>query len=298
MGFNARTANTPDFLKMDKMDDIFHIENQVAPPLRNSEDKKICERGLNMVDLCKSLDFLIINGRKAGDIFGKYTSFQWNGKSVVDYVLSSWNFMDRLAYFEVGGYTPWLSDHCPLHYKLILKHDLSIIETPVAVTEMPTRFSWNLSGKTQFENNLNSEQIKNDFEILQNPDQALSSQKLVAMVTEIIMKCAQTRQFIEKTIASNTRKNSQPWFDKECVKTMNKMKKLSKRLKHSPENNIIHEELFLVRRNFKRIIRNKKLNYRTNLVEKMHLVHKKDVKQFWKIVDKLDTQTSKENQCR
>ena len=109
------------------------------------------------------------------------------------------------------------------------------------------------------------------------------------------MKCAQISQFIEKTSVSNTRKNSQPWFDKECVKTMNKMKKLSKRLKHSPANNIIHEELFLAKRNFKQVIRNKKQNYRTKLVEKMHLVHKKDVKQFWKILDKLDTQTPKES---
>ena len=77
---------------------------------------------------------------------------------------------------------------------------------------------------------------------------------------------------------------------------MNKMKKLSKRLKHSPENNIIHEELFLAKRNFKRVIRNKKLNYSTKLVEKTNLVHKKDVKQFWKIeADKRDTQTSKES---
>ena len=137
----------------------------------------MCESGLNTLDLCRSLDFLIINGRKTGYIFGKYTSFQWNGKSVVDYVLSSWNFMDRLPYFEVGGYTPWLSDHCPLHYKLILKHDLSIIEPPVAVTEMPTRFIWNQTGKTKFEEHLKSEQIKNDFEKLQTPYQAVSSQK-------------------------------------------------------------------------------------------------------------------------
>ena len=48
--FNARTANIPDFIKKDKMDDIFHMENQ-EELLRNSEDKKTCERGLNMLDL-------------------------------------------------------------------------------------------------------------------------------------------------------------------------------------------------------------------------------------------------------
>ena len=96
--FNARTANIPDFIKKDKMDDIFHIENQEEPLLRNSEDKKTCERGLSMLDLCRSLDYLILNGRNTGDIFGKYTSFQWKGSSVVDYALSSRDLFDKITF--------------------------------------------------------------------------------------------------------------------------------------------------------------------------------------------------------
>ena len=57
---------------------------------RNSEDNVPSDhRGKELLEMCKSLGLLILNGRKVGDLFGKYTSFQWNGSSVVDYVLAS-----------------------------------------------------------------------------------------------------------------------------------------------------------------------------------------------------------------
>ena len=110
--FRAHTGNKPDYLVADKSDDLFGIENR---ELRNSEDTKATnERGISLSDLCKTHDFLIANGGKMGDIFGKYTSFHWNGCRVVDYVLSSFPNFDRINKFEVGNFSPWLSDHCPL----------------------------------------------------------------------------------------------------------------------------------------------------------------------------------------
>ena len=33
-------------------------------------------------------DFRITNGRKLGKIFGKFSSMQWNGGAVVDYIIT------------------------------------------------------------------------------------------------------------------------------------------------------------------------------------------------------------------
>jgi hypothetical protein len=83
---NARTGDLPDFLTKDKFDDLFGIENDEKNPPRNSEDKKTCKRGSLLLDLCRSGDYRIANGRKVGDLSGKFTSIQWNGSAVVDYV--------------------------------------------------------------------------------------------------------------------------------------------------------------------------------------------------------------------
>ena len=87
--FNAYTSNLPDFIEGDKTDRDMGIEIVSTPIPRNSEDSKCTnERGKDLLDLCKASDMLIVNSRKSGDIFGKYTSFQWNGSRVVDYVIS------------------------------------------------------------------------------------------------------------------------------------------------------------------------------------------------------------------
>ena len=88
--FNARTNVDDDTIAVDKYDDTFMIPTENLPQniqSRISEDRVASDhRGKELLELCKSLGLIILNGRKVGDIFGKYTSFQWNGCSVVDYV--------------------------------------------------------------------------------------------------------------------------------------------------------------------------------------------------------------------
>ena len=121
---NARTNSLPDYIERDKSDDMFGITNQEKPLPRNSEDRKTCPSDDSILDLCKSLYFLIVNGRKSGDIFGKFTSFHWNGSSVVDYVITSMASFDRIRSMEVDNFYPWLSDHCALKYTLSLNREI------------------------------------------------------------------------------------------------------------------------------------------------------------------------------
>ena len=50
--FDGRTGNLP-FIARDKYDEIFGIENHENNPPRNSEDKRVCDRGSALLDLCK-----------------------------------------------------------------------------------------------------------------------------------------------------------------------------------------------------------------------------------------------------
>ena len=124
--FHAHTATLPDFIENDKSDDVLGIENNDKPLIRNSEDKKAPnDRGKLLIDLCQAYDVLIVNGRKTGDIFGNYTSFQWNGSRVVDYVLTEGNQLQKISDFKVDCFRPWLSDHCPLRYSISLTRQIN-----------------------------------------------------------------------------------------------------------------------------------------------------------------------------
>ena len=48
---------------------------------------------------------------------GAYTCHTHRGNSVVDYVITSANFLNSINQFEVGETSP-LSDHCPLTFQL------------------------------------------------------------------------------------------------------------------------------------------------------------------------------------
>ena len=120
--FNARTSNDIDFIQPDKYDDTNNQIETLNMPLRNSQDKISDGRGKELLDLCKSLDLTIINGRKTGDPFGAPTSFQWNGNSVIDYAISSQTLFSQIITFKVGAYKPWISDHCPLNYFFRIKN--------------------------------------------------------------------------------------------------------------------------------------------------------------------------------
>ena len=86
---NARTGGLEDTVAPDKSDEMFEINFDKPPPKRNSQDDKVDPRGQELLDMCKSLDINIINGRKTGDPFGQYTCIKYNGNSVVDYVIAS-----------------------------------------------------------------------------------------------------------------------------------------------------------------------------------------------------------------
>ena len=120
------------------------IQNYNAPLTRNSEDKKTCKRGQELLDFCKSFDFLIANGRKTGDIFGKFTSIQWNGSSVVDYILTPRSNSDKIASVKIGKFLPWLSDHCHISYNISVQNNILPKEedTPPC-KEAPPRIHWN-----------------------------------------------------------------------------------------------------------------------------------------------------------
>ena len=56
---------------------------------RKSQDLHVCPRGKELLELCIQANLNILNGNIFGDRFGKYTSFQYNGNSVVDYCIVS-----------------------------------------------------------------------------------------------------------------------------------------------------------------------------------------------------------------
>ena len=93
----------------------------------NSEDKgHIDTRGKDLIDLCSGNDLRIVNGRTSGDIFGKKTCFQYNGSSLVDYVIYNKHLLKLIEFLKVFPLLPYLSDHCQISYNIKIKRKLTL----------------------------------------------------------------------------------------------------------------------------------------------------------------------------
>ena len=93
---------------------------------RSSQDLSRPNRyGKELLNLCKSSNLLICNGRFGQDQgTGKFTCFTARGMSVVDYLIASYSGVRYLKKFTVESLRAE-SDHCPIMYNLNIKYSIN-----------------------------------------------------------------------------------------------------------------------------------------------------------------------------
>ena len=157
--FNARVSNERDFVENDKFDPEMSPISYDLPP-RSSEDKILNTRGKELLDLCKTHSFCIINGRKTGDIPANFTSFQPNGNSVIDYGIASQSLFPSVVSFTVGDFRPWLSDHCPIQFSLDIRKACKKDESNEQYDQLPTKWYWDDDCAEKYENVLKTDESR------------------------------------------------------------------------------------------------------------------------------------------
>ena len=286
--FNSRTNIDDGIIGPDKFDGSVII-NDLNIPGRNSEDKVPSDhRGKELIELCKALNLVILNGRKAGDLFGKCTSFQWNGASVVDYVLTSPNKFSQIEYFKIGEYIPWVSDHCAMHYCLMFARNPSTGEAKQVDAQTKgsiyQKFYWGKNSTELFKKGMTS--CDNDLKgFLEIP--VLEAQEIAFSFTNIILKIAECGGIRKGKNGKGKTGNNPNWFDSDCIAAKNELKKLGKSVKHKPNEIGVRAILNEKKRKFKKLIRNKKKVYVEKTIKGMS-ANRKQGKLFWKYFDKLE----------
>ena len=282
--FNAKTSNEDDFIIPDKFNDDTDTHYREHLRKRNSQDKNLDERGKNILDMCKGLDLSIINGRKTGDVFGNFTCFQWNGNSVVDYLITSEQLFKKIPNFKVGEFIPWLSDHCPLIFSLELNKTEKVSSTN-NMNDGPKHFTWSDKGKNDFFNQLNNPDTLNQIEnitTLHTNDPI----KMVSGLTKILIKTAKEAKI---NTVEKKKKNTEnpPWFNNSCEELKSEIKSLGKEICRDPHNVSLKQQLTRLKRKLKKTVQKNKWEYKNTLIQKMSW-SKKESKTFWKLLDKLD----------
>ena len=109
---NARTGILSDISNNDKFHTNSSVpERHITATTRNNCDQMIDANGSKLIDLCKSYDMQIVNGRSKGDRWGNFTHSNKNkGESTVDMAILSDTMATISNDFEVLP-QPDYSDH-------------------------------------------------------------------------------------------------------------------------------------------------------------------------------------------
>ena len=178
--------------------------------------------------------------------------------------------MQKISHFKVGDFTPWLSDHCPI-YSTISLHTLSKDNTPrVKPQEVTPKYLFDPNTKEDFCNGLKSEANTQNFqELLAN--ESLSALNLGSSMKSLLLGNANTCQ-IRVAKGNKDEQNScqdAPWFDSECRKSKNSIRKLGNDLKKEPLNEETRTLLQNQKKSLKQLATNKKRRYKQSITEKL-----------------------------
>ena len=105
---NARTAEQDDYTRLADLQDFVDVPEEGAylgadVPQRSNCDKASTTGtwGEELLELCRSTELLIVNGRTPGDPTGRFTFTSPQGQSVVDYFLVSAQRLSSVADMRV-----------------------------------------------------------------------------------------------------------------------------------------------------------------------------------------------------
>ena len=246
---------------------------------RNSEDLKNNSQGKKLMQIINSNNLVVMNGRKIGDLNGAFTCIHYNGCSVVDYCISSWELYDKIQSFTVGNFTT-LSDHCPI--SCVIKCNIKLIKNKSICKNKRSlyKYIWNDDTKQNFLMELNSYNTKCKLNTFMNQEfvdvnsASVMFENIVKSVADVSLKKVKCRNFKKNNFE----------FSNECKELKHNFKKFNLEFKQDSSNCDKRIRMLIARNKYR-----KEINARKNMAKELKIhnlsgLEKSDPKTFWKSI--------------
>ena len=285
--FNARTQKIKDTLNKDKHeDDTIHDFYSNISSIRNNQDKTTNNYGKKLIEYCISTRSYIANGRTLGDLQGKFTCHQSTGSSTVDYAVINEELKKHVKSFRVLDPNTG-SDHCPIRLELACPHGFVVPGEGGDITTGPPPFRWDDMTRSFFTQRIESDSITQEIE---NLNKALDSCDDVDAHVKALSKIYKgSLEGKRKNNKHRNRKRVKPkaWYDKTCHEVGKRLKLVAKSLVNTPNNPYLRGSFVKTRKDYKRLLKKKKIEWRDSMIRKIESLEEKDPKEYWKLVNEL-----------
>ena len=278
---NSRTGHEEDHLhepNFESLSPIVTENHSITIPIRRNCDPIVNSHGNNILSLCRTYNFKILNGRSLGDPLGMITYHDPNlGSSTIDYGICSQNFYDHVKNFLVLPQTE-LSDHCKIVTELKHSYVNIVKEDQHSWIKFPKKLKWDKKYESKFK-----EYLENRKEALDEIEQRLeaglvnsSGEKIQSIFIEV------AKQIFGETQGKkvNINKKSKVWFDKECQDLKKETRKLGREKHRDLQNCFLREKFKEKLKEYKRKCQSKRRIYWENNFAKIEK-SLNDPKQFW-----------------
>ena len=189
----------------------------------------------------------------------------------------------NITFFKVEKYSPFLSDHCPLFYEI---HSLSppTEEGNEDLREAPNSLYLNTQDKQKLKESLKSPEIADRLKLM-TMNYKGDPQTMMSEVSKTLLDACSKANIKPKNKSCKIG-NDEPWFDTECRKLKNSIKRKCKTLRKNSSKKNLNSEILAQNKLLKNMIKKKKEEYKLKVVNEMNL-KKGDQKTFWKLLRKL-----------
>ena len=207
--------NLPDTMENISIDDIIEENSNIARK-RTSEDQVINENGKELLQLCRTNNLYILNGRVRPEVEGSFTCHTARGNSVVDYVIAGERLVQFADSFHINDPSP-LSDHniVSASFKFV-RH---VINDTARERNCPS-YKWKEEHKSLYMDNLNSPHVSNQLGILRDNLTTYSDinslENNVNILSDVILTAAAPCKVNHSHRSHCKTVVSAPWYDKEC----------------------------------------------------------------------------------
>ena len=286
--FNARTGQLEDTLIQGKHERDVPIDfYSKITSRRNNQDKTVNNYGKQLSNYCISTQSYIVNGRTIGDLQGKLTCYEWNGASAVDYAIITENLSKKIKMFQVLD--PSIgSDHCPIKMEIEMKEMVLSKLDSCKTYEKPPPIRWNTKTETIFKNRMDSREMN---QLLTEIDTLLDNDS--GDMEIIIDKIGEIYTIGHEVKTEKKKKKNKPktvkkkWYDKSCQELSRQLKQTAKLLSRSPNNPNIRGNFHKTRKQYKKLIKTKKKEWKNQMVQKLEQIEENKPEEYWKLVNEL-----------
>lgn len=320
--FNARTGTQSDCfyystdvcnsdnLPVDFVDELLSektLQDVGISPTRHSEDTTTNQYGTNLINMCKSLNLYIVNGRVGGDAgIGRVTC---KDASLVDYVLAKPDLFKSLSNFNVHHFDSMLSDaHNAIHFSLAVKthsnpvscqkkQATNVIENSNSCIKAPIRPKWSPDCADPFKNNICQNDVDQVCLQLTNLSKSrnLTSEEVNDIVADIcsIFKDSAAKLGILANSKTYTRPRKvrqkrqqpcKPWFTSDC-ENKRLLYYIAKNRFNRSKNSINRTKVKSASKAYKKELKAAHNVYTNNLHKKLRNLKSTNSKEYWKLIN-------------